>query len=433
VYEYVKIEVVRLVIMLTIILLLGFLSGQWFLITFVTLVGYVFWHIRQIYYLERWMLGFDSSAAERLSGIWKYVIETISRYQKTGRKRKRRISGLLQRFNRTLEALPDAIIVMDKKMKIDWMNVAASSLLGIKRKDIGEKIYKVVTDERFQKFLRKRDFSSSLECISPEDASIELEVVVTEFGRNQYLLTAHDITEIKKVESIRREFLANVSHELRTPLTVISGYLELLEHEISDPMLNEGIVASSRQAERMQGLVSDLLMLSKIELHDNNQIIEESVNIGQLLKGLKDDASRLSGPAGHHVILNLDENLGMKGSEAELSSAFGNLVFNAVLHTPAATDINIYWAVNDGRPELRVEDNGPGIEKQHLARLTERFYRVDKARSRERGGTGLGLSIVRHIVQRHGGEIKVDSEVGRGTVFTCTFPAERAIELQAAS
>lgn len=432
-YEYVKIEVIRLAIMLTVILLLGFLSGQWFLITFLTLFGYVFWHIRQIYFLERWMLGFDSSAADELSGIWQYVIDAISRYQKTGRKRKRRISRLLQRFNRTLEALPDAIILMDKKMKIDWVNAAAASLLGITRKDIGEKIYKVVTEEKIQNFLRKRDFVSSIECVSPENASIELEVVVTEFDRTQYLLTAHEITEIKKVESIRREFLANVSHELRTPLTVISGYLELLEQEALDPVLKEGIVASSRQAERMQSLVSDLLMLSKIELHDKNQINEESVNTSQLLKSLKDDADRLSGLAGHQVILHLDENLGIKGSEAELSSAFGNLIFNAVLHTPSATDINIYWSSNDGRPELRVEDNGPGIEKKHLARLTERFYRVDKARSRERGGTGLGLSITRHIVQRHGGEIKVESEVGRGTVFTCTFPGERAIELQPAA
>ena len=430
-YEYVKTEALRFVLLLTIIALLGFLSGQWFIIALSILSGYVLWHIRQLYYLERWMLGFDPDATEHLTGIWKYVSDTISRYQKTGRKRKRRISRLLKRFNRTLELLPDAIIVLDSKMNIEWLNANSTRLFGITRKDIGKKIYNVIADDRFQQFVRIKEFDNALECVSPVNSGLELEINITPFEDGQYLLTAHDISEIKKVESIRSEFLANVSHELRTPLTVISGYLELLENEDIEPAFKQGIIASSRQAGRMQTLVSDLLMLSKLELHENALLNEEHVNVASLLNGLREDALRLSENADHQIHLKVDENLGIKGSEAELSSAFGNLLFNAVLHTPAATEINVYWSKNGDKLEFRVEDNGPGIERHHLARLTERFYRVDKARSRERGGTGLGLSITRHIVQRHDGEIKIDSVVGKGTTFTCTFPADRAIDLQA--
>ena len=431
-YEYVKTEILRFFVLLIVISLLGYASGQWFLIALSVLTGYVLWHIRQLYYLERWMLGFDSGATQHLTGIWKYISETIARYQKTGRKRKRRISRLLQRFNRTLEFLPDAIVVLNSKMKIEWLNAAAEQLLGLTRKDIGEKIYEKIQSSSFQKFVRKGEFDKPLECISPQNAGLELEINIKLFGDGQYLLTAHDITEVKKVESIRREFLANVSHELRTPLTVISGYLELLEQEDMDPQVKQGIIASSRQAVRMQTLVSDLLMLSKLELHDNAQLIEETVNITTLLEALREDAIRLSDSARHNIHLHTDKHLGMKGNEAELSSAFGNLIFNAVLHTPAATDINVYWLKTGNNLEIRVEDNGPGIEPEHLARLTERFYRVDKARSRERGGTGLGLSITRHVVQRHDGEIKIESAVGKGTTFTCQFPLERAITIQQA-
>lgn len=429
-YENVKTEVLRFILLLALIGLLGLLSGQWFLITLTILSAYVLWHIRQIYHFERWMLGFDPAARDYLSGVWDYVAGTIARYQKTGRKRKRRISRLLQRFNRTLELLPDAIIVMDEKMNIDWMNAASLRLLGITRKDIGKKIYDRVAVGKFRQFVRKQEFDSPLECVSPHNAGLELEVNIRSFDEGQYLLTAHDITEVKKVESIRSEFLANVSHELRTPLTVITGYLEMLEQEDMPPEYKQGIVASARQAGRMQILVSDLLMLSRLEMHDNVQLIEENVNVQLLLNGLKYDAERLSDSAEHKIILHIEKDLGIKGNEAELSSAFGNLLFNAVLHTPAKSEINIFWSRVDGRLEFRVADNGPGIEPQHIARLTERFYRVDKARSRERGGTGLGLSITRHVVQRHDGEIKVDSTLGKGTIFTCVFPLERAIDLQ---
>ena len=429
-YEHLKTEIIRHISLFGLLIVAGLLTGQWLLASLLIFFIYSVWHLRQIYYLERWILGFDKDAVSHLSGIWLYVSDNISRYQKTGKKRKRRIARLLQRFNKTLETLPDAIVVMDGKQKIEWMNGAAKRLLGISRKHNGMKITQVIQEKQFAEFLSYDDLVMSLEMSSPVNNLIELELNLVRYDEGQLLLTAHDISEVKKVESIRREFLANVSHELRTPLTVITGYLEMLEKEDLPEEFKPGIVASYRQAGRMQQLVSDLLVLSKIELHSENGPMEDVVNIPVVLAGLQSDAIRLSDTANHKIELHCDRRLGMRGSEAELSSAFCNLIFNAVLHTPESTKIVIRWQQTASCLEFSVKDNGPGIEAKHLAHLTERFYRVDKARSRERGGTGLGLSIVRHVVQRHQGEVKIVSEVGKGTTFSCEFPLDKAEELQ---
>jgi len=424
-YQNSKIEMARLIVLLGIIFLFGYLSGQWFLITLLVLSGYLVWQLRQIYYLERFMSGFDPQAKESLTGIWQYVAEKSNRFQKTGRKRKRRISRLLQRFHTTLEAIPDAIVILNSTMEVEWMNAASTRLLGLTRKDIGLHINSVLSDRRFNDYIQDQNFKIPLEFLSPLNPSIELELAIINFGENQLLLTAHDISELKKIESVRREFIGNVSHELRTPLTVISGYMEMLQQEELEPEVKEAIVSTSRQADRMNQLVSDLLMLSRFELNENSALIEEPVNVTQLLLALVDDAKRLSGDNKHLISLESDEDLWMNASELELSSAFGNLIFNAVKYTPPGTEIFLRWFATDLNLVFQVEDKGSGIEAHHLARLTERFYRVDKARSRERGGTGLGLSISKHVVQRHEGEIKIESKIGEGTMFSCIFPLNR--------
>jgi two-component system phosphate regulon sensor histidine kinase PhoR len=427
VYEYLKKEIVRFVILLLLILALGLLSGQWFLAVLVVYCGYMIWHLRQLYFLERWLLGLDEQGSGQMSGIWLYLTDSVKRYQKSGRKRKRRISRLLQRFNTTLELIPDAIVVTNANWQIEWVNAASQRLLGVSRRSIGSSLEKLFAPEVLDIFKQAPDKSLPFEMISPVTGNVELEVKITPFSKDQLLITAHDITELKKVESIRREFLANVSHELRTPLTVISGYLEMMESEDWPEHYREAVRASSRQAQRMQLLVSDLLMLSKLEMHENAPLIEDVVDVGHMLAGLKSDAVSLSDTSKHKLQLQVEDNLKMRGNEAELSSAFGNLIFNAVLHTPPGSKIIIGWHHKADMLEFSVSDNGPGIEAKHLARLTERFYRVDKARSREKGGTGLGLSITRHVVSRHGGEIKIESELGRGTTFRCLFPMERKV------
>ncbi len=426
-YEYLKKEIALFVLLLFFVVALGVISGQWFLSVLLIFFGYMIWHLRQVYFLERWLLGLDDDQAEKLSGIWFYVVENIRRYQKTGRKRKRRIARLLQRFNTTLELVPDAIIVADVNWTIEWVNAAAKNLLGISRRSIGSSLEDLIPPDLLQAYNASPEQSLPFELQSPVTGNMELEMKITPFGEDQILITAHDITELKKVESIRREFLANVSHELRTPLTVISGYLEMMDGEDWPEAYHEAVRASRRQAQRMQLLVSDLLMLSKLEMHDNAPLIEDTVDVGQLLAGLRADAVTLSDKAEHKILLQAEGELMMRGNEAELSSAFGNLIFNAVLHTPPGTKIIIGWHHKKDALEFSVTDNGPGIEARHLARLTERFYRIDKARSREKGGTGLGLSITRHVVQRHGGEIKIDSVVGQGTTFRCLFPLQRRV------
>ena len=410
-------------------MMIGVLTGFWIMPGLILLLAYTAWHLRQIYYLERWLLGFDKEASQYLVGIWRYASDNITRYQKTGKKRKRRISKLLARFNQTLEMLPDAIVVMDARMRIEWMNAAAQRLLGVNRKHIGVKISEVVQTQQFQEFINQDEFDLPIELISPINNRLELEIKMTRFENGQYQFTAHDISELKKVESIRREFIANVSHELRTPLTVVSGYLEMLENDELPDQAIEAIKASLRQTERMKQLVSDLLMLSKIELREDSAMIEESIDVPRLLAGLQVDAQRLSDKLEHRISLQCDRRLGMRGSENEIASAFGNLIFNAVVHTPEGTHIVISWQRKPNQLVFSVRDNGPGIEEKHLAHLTERFYRIDKARSRERGGTGLGLAITRHVVQRHGGEVKIVSNPGEGTTFTLEFPLQRAIDL----
>jgi ABC-type phosphate transport system substrate-binding protein len=240
----------------------------------------------------------------------------------------------------------------------------------------------------------------------------------------------NDNTELKRVEAVRRDFIADVSHELRTPLTVVAGYLEMLADEPNLPEdVHGALLASQRLAERMQSIVADLLMLSRLELEEDEPQAGEWVDVPELLQGLVQDARRLGDEAGHQIQLHADADLGLVGVESELGSAFGNLIFNGVQHTPARTPIDIYWGKNGDGARLVVADQGPGIAPEHLQRLTERFYRVDKSRSRDSGGTGLGLSIVRHVLKRHEAVIEIQSTPGEGSRFVCLFPASRVVKL----
>jgi two-component system phosphate regulon sensor histidine kinase PhoR len=237
------------------------------------------------------------------------------------------------------------------------------------------------------------------------------------------------LPRLEQLQVVRRDFIANVSHELRTPLTVVKGYLEMLAEDPLPEEAREAVRASLRQAQRMERLVEDLLMLSRLELEEKPPVNEE-VAVATLLRGLAADAAKLCEHHGDHPLdLHLDESLALRGSESELASAFGNLLFNAVLHTPPGTPIELRWERTAQGARLVVADRGPGIAPEHLERLTERFYRVDKSRSRERGGTGLGLSIVRHVLLRHQATLKIDSAPGEGSRFLCLFPQERVVTL----
>ncbi|WP_456377067.1 phosphate regulon sensor histidine kinase PhoR [Thiolapillus sp.] len=424
-------ELRRLLVIGLVIVLFGLLSGVWSLPIFIGLGGYVAWHLRQMYIMEEWLHGVERDESQ-LDGIWGYIAIHIKKTRNRARQRKKRLSRLLHRFYDTLEAMPDAAIILENDLRVQWFNSAAHVLLGLElsaRKQ-NQEIVHLVPNPDFQRWIENQDFSRSLELVSPANASRVLQIRMVGFGHGQYLLLAHDISELKRVEAVRRDFIADVSHELRTPLTVVAGYLEMLADERELPEeIHQALLASRRQAERMQSIVADLLMLSRLELEEDEPQGGEPVEVPGLLAGLVEDARRLSDDAEHQIRLHMDAGLGLVGSESELGSAFGNLIFNAVQHTPQGTPIDVYWGQDGDGARLVVADRGPGIAAEHLQRLTERFYRVDKSRSRERGGTGLGLSIVRHVLKRHEAVIDIQSAPGEGSRFVCLFPASRVVKL----
>ncbi len=423
-------ELGRLLVIGLVILLFGVLSGVWWLPILIGLGGFIAWHLLQMYKMEEWLHGIARNERD-LAGIWQYTAAYIRRIRNRGRQRKKRISRLLHRFYDTLEAMPDATVILKDDLRVQWFNVAAHELLGldIEARRRERRIGNLISDAVFKAWLEEGNHDTPLEMPSPADASRLLQFRLVSFGDHQSLLLAHDVTELKRVEAVRRDFIADVSHELRTPLTVVVGYLEMLSEEELPEDVRQALLASRRQAERMQSIVADLLMLSRLEMDEDQAAGAEIVHVPDLLAGLVEDARHLSGEAAHPLNLHLDEELGIRGNEGQLGSAFGNLIFNAVRHTPAGTPIDIFWGREGDGARLLVADRGPGIAPEHLQRLTERFYRVDKSRSRERGGTGLGLSIVRHVLRRHQARIEISSTLGEGSRFVCLFPRERLVKL----
>lgn len=424
------VELGRLLVIGLSILLFGLLSGVWSLPIFIGLGGYIVWHLRQLFIMEEWLHGVERDESH-LGAIWRYIAARIKKARNRSRQRKKRLSRLLHRFYDTLEAMPDAAIILENDLRVQWFNSAAHDLLGLEMsaRKKNQRIPHLIPEQGFQRWITEKDCSATLELICPANAARVLQMRMVGFGHDQYLLLAHDITELKRVESVRRDFIADVSHELRTPLTVVAGYLEMLADEQGLPEdIHQALMASRRQSARMQSIVADLLMLSRLELDEEELPSGETVAVPALLEGLVEDAHRLS-EGGHLIQLHADTSLGLSGSESELGSAFGNLIFNAVQHTPEGTPVDVYWGQDGDGARLVVADRGPGIAVEHLARLTERFYRVDKSRSRERGGTGLGLSIVRHVLKRHAAVVEIHSIPGEGSRFVCLFPASRIVKL----
>lgn len=365
-----------------------------------------------------------------IDGIWGEIVDRIERQRVRERKRRKRLTGMLERFQRSTEALPDGTVVLGPQLQVEWANSAARSLLGIDNpRDQGIRIRHLLRDPHFQEYLRSAPEGESVDIVSPVDARTELNVRVIPYGDGQYLLMARDVSNLRRLETVRRDFVANVSHELRTPLTVIRGYAETSSDEELPGHVHDGIEAIARQAARMQAIVEDLLALSRLELDPVDPDSAEWVTVSDLLAGLVRDGERLSGERCHVLTVEADSALGLKGAANELASAFGNLINNAVQHTPAGTRISVRWQADDGGAVMAVEDDGPGIDEEHLPRITERFYRVDPGRSRARGGTGLGLALVKHAVARNGGRLDVASTPGEGSRFSCHFPAERVVDL----
>jgi len=351
------------------------------------------------------------------------------RMLKRQRETESRLGEALSRFQSAGAALPDAVVILDDTGRIEWCNPKAEEYFGLdNQRDRGQQITYILRQPQFIEHLSSDHAGESLVLrVSRPAGEMVLAMQQVPYGDSRKLILGRDITRWERLETTRRDFVANVSHELRTPLTVVGGFLETLDDmEVQDPEMSKRAIGLMRQqTNRMTRLVEDLLTLSRLE-STQNPLREEDVNVPEMLRALHQDAQVLS--AGRHRIrVKLESAEWLKGNTDELRSAFGNLISNAVRYTPENGEIEIRWEMRNGHLTFAVHDTGIGIEPQHIDRLTERFYRVDRSRSRETGGTGLGLAIVKHVLNRHQARLDIQSMPGSGSTFSVVFPDTRRL------
>lgn len=426
--EYWLKEFWRLAAALAIGLVIGALTGLGGSAVFIALCCYLAWHAWKLRRLAHWLMYRRKPDPQFGSDIWGEIYYQIQRRKARARKRERKLKGVIRLYRESSAAMPDATLVLRGDNTIEWMNDAASVMLGLKGDmDIGHRIDNLVRHPDFIAFLHGGDYSESLELVSPIDEEKVMEIHIVPYGDDQRLLVARDITRLHRLEAMRRDFIANVSHELSTPLTVISGYLESLgEKPHQAPQFDQAVRQMRRQAERMTSLVSDLLQLSRLETNDSREP-EMEINVVGMLRGLVTDAGVMDPERQHHITLEADETVALRGVNHHIYSAFSNLIRNAVQYTPDGGQIAVRWSGDAAGACFEVRDTGIGVPASAISRLTERFYRVDTGRSRALGGTGLGLSIVKHVLRNHQARLQIESAAGKGSIFRCRFPAERVI------
>ncbi len=380
----------------------------------------------QEYRLSRWLESPDEVDPPDATGTWGDIFYRLQKLQRRQRASRSELSNALEQFEHAAMAVPDGMVILNGNEQIDWCNPASRKYMGLDcERDRGQFVRYLLRQAHFLDFLDASDYSRRLVCKSPINRELTLSLQLVPFGEGKKLLVARDITDLERVDAMRRDFIANVSHELRTPLTVVGGFVETLADA---PDLPPG---ESRRyfdlmldhTRRMQRLLDDLLTLSRLESTDHT-LKDEPVNVAELALALKSEAESLS-HGRHRVSLQLDSSTWLKGNLQEIRSALGNLVSNAVRYTPDGGEITLTWREREGEGVFAVTDTGEGIAAEHIPRLTERFYRIDRSRSRETGGTGLGLAIVKHVLTRHGARLEIQSIPGKGSTFSAVFPAQR--------
>lgn len=397
-------------------------------------LGLLAWSLKQVRQFNRlndWLQREDGSEPPEADGAWGDLFDELARMQKRSRSREQYLRGIISRFQQSSAALNDAIVIIDSQNNLEWWNRSADRLLGLKAtSDRGKPLINLMRDPRFVRYFRKGHYQEPLELPSPVNSDLQLQYQITKFGEGDRLLVARDITRLLRLEQTRQDFVANASHELRTPLTVIRGYLEtFLDQELPRP-LQRGMEQMQQQARRMEGLVTDLLLLSRLEASQHISD-EHPILIQDLIQHMHQDAEALASGRGHSFRLDVDSEYDLLGQATELQSAFSNLVFNAVRYTPDNGTISLRWWVDHKGGHFSVSDDGIGIEAMHIPRLTERFYRIDESRSSASGGTGLGLAIVKHVLVRHSAHLSIDSKPGKGSTFTCHFPPDMVVPIRA--
>jgi len=407
----------------------GAILDQVYLFLLLALLAYIFRNLYNLRRLAIWLGNPQFADIPVHFGLWGDIYSKVARVSLRQAQREKRLAELVNEYTASTSALPDGAVALDASGRIRWFNDAASRLLGLQpAKDIGQPLLNLFRNPEMANFVNNPDYARMLQVSAPGDGERKLEVRLAPYGDDQTLLLAQDITERLQHERMRKDFVANVSHELRTPLTVIGGFIENLQMDESLQIdsLTRPLELMAQQTARMGRIVEDLLLLARLE-SDSVRNLNDRVDIGELIRNVADECQALTDdvPA---IDCEVASTRRVLGDGKQLRSVVTNLVVNAINHTSAEQRVDLRWFDQGAQSLLEVRDNGEGIAPEHLPRLTERFYRVDAGRSRDRGGTGLGLAIVKHILHHHDAKLEIHSRLQEGSRFICRFSSSRLVD-----
>jgi len=416
-------EIITVFLLLLVTTVVGVMTKLFMPLLFLLMLAIIMRQVVQITRFEKWISTGGRGRAPKMSGIWEEIYYHIYRLKKNDKRRKKKLSKMINQFRQSTEALPDAAVVLGIHDEIDWANKAARDVFGLKASDKGQRIPNLIRFPEFIQYLKAEDYRECVILPSPVDHHMTLQVRIVPYGAGLRLLLAQDVTQLKKMERMRKDFVANVSHELRTPLTVLKGYLETLQDldDEQSPLLTTSFQQMQGQTERMQHLVDDLLLLTRLETQQKKS---QCVDVPELLSQICKEGDALEN-AERRIQLTLESTAHIMGDEQELRSAFTNLLGNALKYSPGDSVVKVRWYQTKTAIILVVDDQGEGIEKANIPKITERFYRVETKRLKKVNGTGLGLAIVKHVLMRHDADLIITSKIGEGSSFCCRFPTAR--------
>lgn len=413
---------------------IGLLIGELILMWLLTLLTLTIFNLYQLRRLNRWLL--SASTENNIDppnsfGLWGNIFDIIYRTLKQEKKSSYLLGIILGKAQESTAILEAAVMMADKHGNLEWWNLSSEKLLGFKKsQDRNQPITNLINDPQFYEYFYSEKYDETLRIESPTNPQRIIEYQIALFGESERIIIARDVTQIQRLENMRKDFVGSVSHELSTPITVFKGYLETIIDNTKDldPKWEKPMLQMKQQAHRMENVVRDLLVLSALETKTLPKL-QEKINISTLINEIEADTQQMFLEKSHQFSSDCDESVLITGKRSELYSTISNLVVNAAKYTPHYGKIELFAKLSEESFNISVQDNGIGIEPQHLPRLTERFYRVDISRSSETGGTGLGLAIVKHILMRHDADLEISSETGKGSLFICKLPLARVSQL----
>lgn len=423
----------RILISFLVLLLAGWFVGEPALVVLAGTLGYLIYHLRQLRKLYKWLRDTDFSEPApppESKGIWGYILDGIYLLQRRERQALLELKSIIDKAQESTAALELAVVMINNRGGLEWWNPAAEQLIGLKTpKDKQQLVINLIREPAFIDYFNKAKFNRPLKLNSPVSPASMLEFQITTFGEGERLMLVRDISQLHRLEMMRKDFVGNVSHELRTPITVITGYLEtMLDDKKNLPARwIKPLEQMAQQSHRMENIIRDLLTLSQLETRASSKQ-QSAIQLCSLLREVKQDAEQVFADKQQSIKIDCADDVYINGNLSELYSAISNLALNACKYTQPRGMIELTVTRNLQGLQIVVSDNGPGIAPHHIPRLTERFYRVDESRSADTGGTGLGLAIVKHVLARHNGKLEISSQPGKGSQFTCQLPTERLVE-----